>query len=164
LKSWLVVYTRPRWEKKVAASFAAQGIEHYCPLNKVTKQWTDRKKIVLEPLFRGYVFVCRDNTTNTEIRKTEGVINFIFWNRLPAVVKDKEIDIIKRFLGEFTDIIVSDINPAVNDNVTVKQGIFMDHKGIILEIFGNKAKVKIESMGIQLTAIFERKNIMKVLK
>ncbi|HCY90719.1 MAG TPA: antitermination protein NusG, partial [Chitinophagaceae bacterium] len=47
---WYVVYTRPRWEKKVALNLAQKGIEHYCPLNKVRKQWSDRKKMVLEPL------------------------------------------------------------------------------------------------------------------
>ncbi|MEI9958604.1 MAG: transcription termination/antitermination NusG family protein [Ferruginibacter sp.] len=54
---WHAVYTKPRWEKKVAALLEARGIEYYCPLNKVVKQWSDRKKVVLEPLFKSYVFV-----------------------------------------------------------------------------------------------------------
>ena len=56
-KKWYVIYTRPRWEKKVASLLQAKAIEHYCPLNRVMKQWSDRKKIVLEPLFKGYIFV-----------------------------------------------------------------------------------------------------------
>ncbi|MEO6221006.1 MAG: transcription termination/antitermination NusG family protein, partial [Ginsengibacter sp.] len=52
-KTWYVVYTRPRWEKKIAENLLRLGIEHYCPLNKVTRQWSDRKKKVLEPLFKG---------------------------------------------------------------------------------------------------------------
>ncbi|HMJ47328.1 MAG TPA: transcription termination/antitermination NusG family protein, partial [Ferruginibacter sp.] len=55
-KKWYVVYTRPRWEKKVAATLDERGVENYCPLNRVNRQWSDRKKVVLEPLFKGYVF------------------------------------------------------------------------------------------------------------
>ncbi|MBL0358846.1 MAG: UpxY family transcription antiterminator [Chitinophagaceae bacterium] len=51
------MYTKPRWEKKVACLLDEKGIENYCPLNKVVKQWSDRKKVVLEPVFKSYVFV-----------------------------------------------------------------------------------------------------------
>ena len=56
-KYWYAVYTRPRWEKKVASLLDDKDIVHYCPLNKVTRQWSDRKKVVMEPLFKGYIFV-----------------------------------------------------------------------------------------------------------
>ena len=54
---WFAVYTKPRWEKKVSGILDDNGIENYCPLNKVVKQWSDRKKVILEPLFKSYVFV-----------------------------------------------------------------------------------------------------------
>jgi hypothetical protein len=38
----------------------------------------------------------------------------------------------------------------------------MNYKGIVLEVLGNKAKVKIDSMGLILTAIFEQKNLEKI--
>ena len=56
-EQWYALYTKPRWEKKVAGLLDDQGIENYCPINKVTRQWSDRKKVVLEPMFKGYVFV-----------------------------------------------------------------------------------------------------------
>ena len=43
--------------------------------------------------------------------------------------------------------------------VRVKQGILMNYQGLVLEISGNKAKIKIESMGIQLSAVFDKKNL-----
>ena len=54
---WYAVNTRPRWEKKIAKVLDTKGIENYCPVNKVTRQWSDRKKVILEPLFKCYVFV-----------------------------------------------------------------------------------------------------------
>jgi transcription antitermination factor NusG len=161
-KKWFVVYTRPRWEKKVAATMLAKGIENYCPLNKVTRQWSDRKKIVEEPLFKGYVFVSPEQSDNRDIKKIDGIINYVYWLGKPAVVRESELNTIKKFLQEFNDVEVTDKAAVANDKVIVRQGVLMDHKGIIIEVWGNKAKVKIDSMGIQLTAFFDRANLEKL--
>jgi len=161
-KKWYVVYTKPRWEKKVAALLTDKGVENYCPLNRVSKKWSDRKKVVLEPLFKGYVFVAMALTNKWEVKNTEGILNFVHWNGKPATVKEKEINIIKRFLQEFDDIIVSNSKLSPSDEVEIKQGLLMNFKGIVLEVTGNRAKVKIEGMGLTLTAIFDKKNLEKI--
>ena len=56
-KNWYAVYTRPRAEKKVADALTKKKIENFSPINKVIRQWSDRKKIVYEPLFTSYVFI-----------------------------------------------------------------------------------------------------------
>jgi len=56
-KKWYAVYTRPRWEKKVSELVTKKKLTTYCPLNRVVKQWSDRKKVIFEPLFTSYVFV-----------------------------------------------------------------------------------------------------------
>ena len=161
-KTWYALYTRPRWEKKVASLFIEQGVEHYCPLNKVQRQWSDRKKVVLEPLFKGYVFVRLDPKNKWAIKDTNGVLNFVHWNGEPAIIRDQEIDTIRKFLQEFEDVQVKQLNPALNGKVKIKQGVLMNYKGIVLEIKGNKARVKIDSMGMQLSAVFELKNLENV--
>ena len=163
-KKWYVVYTKPRWEKKVAALLTVNGVENYCPLNRVSKKWSDRKKVVLEPLFKGYVFVALAITIKWEVKNIEGILNFVHWNGKPAVVKEKEINIIKKFLQEFDDIKVTDSNLLANDVVEIKQGLLMNFKGIVLEVTGNTAKVKIEGMGLTLTAIFDKKNLELIKK
>jgi transcription antitermination factor NusG len=158
-KNWYVVYTRPRWEKKVAQLLQERGIGHYCPLNKVQKQWSDRKKIVMEPLFKGYVFVQLPERAKWDIKLVEGVLNFVYWLGKPAHVKDEEIETIKKFLHEFSDVEVSHHPIDVKDSVLIKQGVLMHYKGIVLELKGNKAVVRIDSMGIQLSAVFDLKNL-----
>lgn len=158
-KNWYVVYTRPRWEKKVAARLLESGIEHYCPLNKVQKQWSDRKKVVMEPLFKGYVFVQVDEQKKWDIRSVDGILNYVHWLGKPAVVKQEEIDTIKKFLQEFSDVEVRNASLGANDTVLVKQGVLMNYKGIVVEVKGNKARVDIESMGLQLSAVFDVKNL-----
>lgn len=161
-KKWYVVYTKPRWEKKVAVLLTDKGVENYCPLNRVSKKWSDRKKIVLEPLFKGYVFVALAISNKWEVKNTEGILNFVHWNGKPASLKEKEINIIKKFLQEFDDIKVTNSNLEPDDEVEIKQGLLMNFKGIVLEVTGNSAKVKIEGMGLTLTAIFEKKNLEKI--
>lgn len=161
-KKWYVIYTRPRWEKKIAVVLVEKGIENYCPLNKVTKQWSDRKKVIMEPLFKGYIFICINERSKWDIKNIDGIINYIYWLGKPAVVKDNEINTIKKFLNEFDDVKVSEQQAKANEAVQIKQGIMMNYKGIIMEILGNKARVRIEGMGIHLTAIFDRINLEKL--
>lgn len=161
---WFAVYTKPRWEKKVAKLLDEQGIENYCPLNKVIKQWSDRKKVVLEPLFKSYVFVRIADEEKWELKKINGILNFVYWLGKPARIKDEEIAVIKKFLNEFSEVHIEEQNQLkLNSTVRVKQGVMMNYKGILIELSGKKAKVKIESMGVQLYAQFEKKNLETLL-
>ena len=94
---WYAVYTRPRWEKKVNNLLLNKGVESYCPLNKVRRKWSDRIKVVEEPLFKSYVFVKIADEHRTEVRMTDGVINFVYWDGKPAIIKEKDIQTIRRF-------------------------------------------------------------------
>lgn len=161
-KKWYAIYTRPRWEKKVAGLLEIAGIEHYCPLNKVMKQWSDRKKIVLEPLFKGYVFVSVTENKKWDIKKIDGILNYVYWLGKPAVVKETEIETIKKFLQEFTDVHVTSTGIKISNQVLIKQGVLMNYRGIIMEVSGSRAKVKIISMGLELSAYFDKKNLEKV--
>ena len=136
-----------------------RGIEHYCPLNKVMRQWSDRKKAILEPLFKGYVFVQVDEKLKWDVLQINGIVNYVHWLGKPARIRESEVDTIRRFLHEFEDIEVTETTVRVSSTVQVKQGVLMNYKGIVLELHGNRAKVMIESMGLQLSAYFDKKNL-----
>ncbi|KAA9036369.1 UpxY family transcription antiterminator [Ginsengibacter hankyongi] len=157
--AWYAVYTKPRWEKKVAEHLQEKGIEHYCPLNKVTRQWSDRKKVVLEPIFKGYVFVKPRIENKWELRKIPGILNFVFWLGRPAQIKEEEILTIKKFLNEFSNVEVEKKTLVPNTPVRITQGILMNYEGMVIEVFGNRAVVKIDSLDIQLSAHFDKKNL-----
>lgn len=157
---WYAVYTKPRWEKKVAGILTELGIENYCPLNKVTKQWSDRRKTVLEPVFKSYVFVKTTDKKKWDLKKINGILNFVYWLGKPAVIKDEEIMTIRKFLNEFNEVQVEqDSALRVNTKVRIKQGVMMDYQGLLIEIAGNRARVRIDSMGISLYAQFDKKNL-----
>lgn len=159
---WYAVYTRPRWEKKIALKLEAKGYEAYCPLNRVVRQWSDRKKTVHEPLFKGYVFVQVREEDKWKVREVDGILNYVYWNGKPGIIHHREIETIKRFLNQFTDVEVTEYKLMPESRVKIKAGILMNYEGTVIEIQGNKAVVKIESMGIQLSAVFEKNNLEPV--
>src|SRR5215467_4877523 len=121
-KYWYAVYTKPRWEKKVFSLFMEKGVEAYCPMNRVRKRWSDRLKWVDEPLFRSYIFVRIAEDEQTSVRMIGGVVNFVYWLGKPAIIKDKEIEIIRKFLNEYQEVWAEPINLRKDAKIVIRRG------------------------------------------
>jgi transcription antitermination factor NusG len=106
------------------------------------------------------VFVRIEDSQKWELKKIDGVLNYVYWLGKPAIIRDDEIITIRKFLNEFTDVqVVHDEGLSVNTAVRVKSGIMMNFKGLLLEVLGNKARVRLASLGIQLEAVFDKSNL-----
>jgi transcription antitermination factor NusG len=161
-KQWYALYTRPRWEKKVAELLEKKKVEVYCPLNKVQRQWADRKKIVLEPLFSSYVFVCITEHEQLHVRQTDGIVNFVYWLSKPAVIRHEEIETIKRFLNEYDHVSVEKTHVNLNDRVRIINGPLMMWEGRVVEIRTNTVKITLPSLGHTLVAEIRKDNVETV--
>lgn len=161
-QKWLAIYTKPRWEKKVNSLLKENGVESYCPVNKVRRKWSDRMKIVEEPLFKSYVFVKVNDTDKTKVRMTNGVINFVYWEGKPALIREKEINAIKRFLNEYENVEVRPMEFQQHQRVVITSGPLMDHEGRVLNINRKMVKVAIDSLGYILVAYIERTKLSSV--
>ncbi len=133
-----------------------KGFDSYCPLNKVRRKWSDRVKIVEEPLFKSYVFVKVNEEDRTAVRMTSGVINFVYWEGKPAVIKEKEINAIRRFLNEYENVEVQPMNLQIHQRVKITTGPLMDQEGEILSVQRKMVKVAIDSLGYVLVAYIDR--------
>ena len=151
-KKWYAVYTHAKWEKKVADILTRKNIENYCPLNRVLRQWSDRKKILYEPLFTCYVFVRINDIEHLSVLQTEGVLNYVNWQGKPAVIRDVEIEAIKNFLLEYRTVRLEKIEVGVNDTVRVKCGLFMEQEGKVIEVLGKTIRVLLPSLGYVMLA------------
>jgi transcription antitermination factor NusG len=158
-KKWYAIYTKPRWEKKVYNILSEKKIEAYCPLNKVRKKWSDRIKTVEEPLFKSYVFVRVTEEQQVNVRMTNGVINFIYQERKPAVIRDNDIAVIRKFLNEYENVQAEPIKLLPEMNVKIQQGVFMDKEATVIKIVNNKVYLKIESIGYSLMAFVDKSNV-----
>ena len=162
MKKWFALYTKPRWEKKVNALLNNKGIESYCPLNKVRKKWSDRTKLVEEPLFKSYVFVHIGESEKTVVRMTSGVINYVYWNGKPAVVQEKEIETIKKFLNEYENVQAIPASIVPQQKVRIQTGILMNSEGVIQKVLHNRVEILIESLGYMLVATVDKRNVQPV--
>lgn len=151
-KQWYAVYTRPRWEKKVADTLTKKRIENFCPLNKTVRQWADRKKTVLEPLFTSYVFIRATEAEHLAIRQTDGVINFVYWLGSAAVIRSEEIEAIQNFLTDHVEVLLERIPVNVADHVRITDGLLIHREGDVVEVKSKTVKVFLPSLGYSMTA------------
>jgi transcription antitermination factor NusG len=152
-REWLAVYTKSRTEKKVADRLLQrENIEAYCPFRRVLKQWSDRKKWVDEPLFNSYVFVHVDAHERSRVLFDPGVIQYVYWLGKPAIIRDEEIEAIRRFLDEHPSAEARKLNLAPGTPVSIKAGPMKGREGVVRRTEKNHVLVEIPSIGFELVA------------
>lgn len=129
---WYALYTKSRHEKLVSGELEKKGMETFLPLREVTRQWSDRKKIVEEPLFQGYLFVKMPLRERWTVLNTTGAVRLIGKSAAgPVEVPESELLAVRRFLKEN---IVIDPFPYLKagERVYVRSGPFKGVEGFIV--------------------------------
>jgi transcriptional antiterminator RfaH len=157
--NWYVVYTKPKWEKKVAERLNQIGVVCYCPLITKVSQWSDRKKVIEVPLFNSYIFVQIEEKDRNQIFQVAGAVRYLFWLGKPAVVKDLEIESIRNWLSlpEEFEITLDQWKPG--DKIILESGPFVSQSAIIQEVKKNHYILLLESLGCVLKV--NKKEILK---
>lgn len=137
---WYPVYTRSRAEKKVHVELTKKGITSYLPLKKTVKQWSDRKKIIEEPLIKSYIFVYISGSQQTEVLKTNGIARFLYFSGKVATMPDRQIESLKLLLATTSELKVFDYSVIPGQKVVIKAGPFKDMIAELVEI-QNKQRV-----------------------
>lgn len=161
--NWYVLYTKSRYEKAVADKLALEGIDAYCPLLKKKKLWSDRWKWVHEPLFRSYCFVSLEDKDRDSVFTIPGVVRYVYHCGKPAIIRSKEMDLLKSWLMQYDhDSIVAE-NLNVNDRIRIRSGALMDKEAVVLESKGNYTLLFLEDLGLQVKVDL-RKNIVEKIQ
>jgi transcription antitermination factor NusG len=149
---WYAVYTHSRAEKKVARELTKQRIEHYLPLIKTLKQWTDRKKKVEEPLIRSYIFVRIPENDYLDVLHTPGVMTLIRFSGKLVAIPDWQIDNLRILLGTSLPITVENRELITGEEVRITRGTLEGLRGIIQKIKGeHKLVISIHALHYHLT-------------
>jgi transcriptional antiterminator NusG len=132
---WYAVYTRSRFEKKVAVALQAKAIETYLPLLRKVHSWKDHKKLLEIPVFPGYFFArlpdCGE--TRLSILTSAGVIRILGHGEQLNPVSEVEIQSIRRLLSSAFPCFS---NPFLKEGewVRVKRGRIEGIKGSLLRL------------------------------
>ena len=79
-----------------------------------------------------------------------GVVRYLFWLGKPAIVREEEIELMKNNLsGIYESITVSDLKKG--DAYNIKEGPLKGQVGQIVDLFKNKIKLELPSLGMLVT-------------
>ena len=132
-KYWYALYVSSRQEKKVQEGLLSRGIEAYAPIVKTMRQWSDRKKMVELPLITGYVFVKHATNEKEKVFTVNGIVNYVTFEKIPAVVNEKEIQVLKDIISfGYETSVVNYTNFTKGTDVKITQGNFKGLMGTII--------------------------------
>ena len=144
--NWYVLYTKPRSEKKVEEQLLSLGINAYCPTRSEFKMWSDRKKKIYKPVLPSIVLVNIDDKDINRVFESHLVVRYMFWMGRRAVVRQSEIDILKKYLDGNYNLISSNYS-SVNVGDDFKLPSFNNEKGIVSRISKNNIWIYLKSIG-----------------
>ena len=144
--NWYVLHTKPRCEKKVEEQLLSIGINAYCPTRSEFKLWSDRKKKIDRPVLPSMVLVKIDDKDINKVFESPLVVRYMFWMGKRAVVRQSEIDILKKYLdGSYNLISFNSSSINVGDNFKLPS--FNNEKGIVSRISNNNVWIYLKSIG-----------------
>ena len=97
---WKAIYVASRAELKVNERLQSYGFTSYVPCQKVMKQWSDRKKLITQPMLRGYVFIHNPDQNRLQILETQGVVAFVRNLGADAIITFNASDFPRHILAE----------------------------------------------------------------
>ena len=144
--NWYVLFTKPRSEKKAEEQLLSLGINAYCPTYSKIKIWSDRKKKIDVPLLPSMVLVSLDNKDFNRVFECSTVVKYMFWLGKRVIIKQSEIDILKKYLNSnynYNDSKISEIK--VGDNLNLSN--FNNERGTVSRISNNNIWIYLKSIG-----------------
>lgn len=159
-RSWFAIYTRPRFERKVAQDLDEKGISSYVPTRTVERFWSDRRKLIQEPLFPSYVLVYANSKERYWSLQTDGAVRMVCFNGQPARIPDQQIEVIRRMLNHGYDPEPHEYL-QVGDKVEVTAGPLLGVKGFVSEHRGRRRFVISIDVIRQSIAIEVEKGILR---
>ncbi len=101
LAAWYAVRTRSNFEKRVATELAGKGLNVFLPSFRQVHQWKDRKKVVEQPLFPGYLFAHMQDTPEARlaILKATGAVQILGQGQSIEPVPDEQVEAVRTLLS-----------------------------------------------------------------
>ena len=143
--NWFVLYTKPRFEKKVEEGLLSLGIEAYCPVRKEIRFWSDRQKKIDVPVLPSMILVKLEEKNINDVFNVNGVVRYMFWLGKRAIVRQKEVDVLKNYLYGNTIINQEIIKFNPGDRINVEG--FNNEDGVVEKVSNNSAWVFLENLG-----------------
>ena len=130
--NWYVLYTKARHEKFVEAQLLQKGIEAFTPKITLRRKWSDRTKLIKEPLFKSYCFAKFSLHDKIKALSQKGVVTVVHFKDQYIPVPDSVINSLK-ILTENKVKLDPCPYAKVGDRIAIKKGPLKGVEGCILE-------------------------------
>jgi|WetSurMetagenome_2_1015567.scaffolds.fasta_scaffold269075_1 transcriptional antiterminator RfaH len=158
---WYAIYTKANGEKRLLSNLQEKQIECYLPLRKVLKYWSDRKKWLEEPLFRGYIFAKVSYREFFDVINTQGAVCYVSFGGKAQPIPEIQMNNIKTMVEQTEkEISLSYQNIKRGQQAEVIYGTLKGVQGEIVEILGqDRILIRIESLNCSLHANISRDEV-----
>ena len=95
---WYAAYTCANHEKRVAQQLIERQVEHFLPLYRSVRRWSDRRMQIDLPLFPGYVFVRLALRDRVRVLQIPSVVRLVGFGGLPTALPDQEMEAMRNGL------------------------------------------------------------------
>ncbi|MEQ8848781.1 transcription termination/antitermination NusG family protein [Botrimarina sp.] len=126
---WWMVYTKSRQEKRLSQQLREMGVPHYLPVHTREAATRGRVRVVEEPLFAGYLFLCCDDDQRREALST---------NRISSTTPVAEAGRLRYELAQVARSIAAGASLTLEsklepgDWVRVRSGLYAGLEGMVL--------------------------------
>jgi transcription antitermination factor NusG len=132
--NWFAVYTSSRHEKRVDQQLEMREIEHYLPLYRSKRKWSDGSRVTLDlPLFPGYIFVCIQRNERVRVLEVPGVLAVVGGTGgEPASLPASEIDALRSGLSQRN----AQPHPLlkIGQRARIRSGAFAGMEGVVVRM------------------------------
>ena len=134
MPKWFTAYTTPRHEKRVGQHLEMRQIEHFLPLYRTHRKWSDGSRVTLDlPLFPGYIFVCIQRNERVRVLEVPGVLSVVGGTGgEPASLPEGEIDALRSGLS------LRNAQPhpllKVGQRARIRSGAFAGMEGVVVRM------------------------------
>lgn len=144
--NWYVLYTKSRSEKKAEEQLLSMGINAYCPVYSKTKVWSDRKKKIYVPLLPSMVLININHKDINKVFECSKVVKYMFWLGKRAVVRQSEIDILKKYTNMDCNFKkIKALGVKIGDKYNLS--LFNNEEGIVNRISNKNVWIYLKSIG-----------------
>jgi transcriptional antiterminator RfaH len=133
MKSWYLIYCKPKGEKIAQEHLERQGYKVYLPLILVRVRQRGRSKESIQPMFPRYLFINLSDQTDDwrPIRSTLGVSSLIRFGTTPAKAPDALINCLKKNENSKGIHDLTRKLPSLGDKLLIVEGAFEGYEATL---------------------------------
>lgn len=160
---WFAINTRYKCEKMAFRQLVRKGVPVYLPLQKHTRRYTRKIRVVELPLISCYLFVKITKADYVKVLETENVVGFVRFSQNLISIPEDEINLMRRILGEGWEVQAEKTTFVKGDEVEIAVGNLLGMKGVLVDVSEQKPQVlvELERMGYTLRISVDKSILVK---